>query len=52
MSKGQPKKPKPWRSAPGIYALNQHAPRYADRRTKRNRSRSDRERRALAEQSR
>jgi len=35
------------RGTPGVYALNQHAPRYADRRTRRNRSRADRKRRAI-----
>mgnify|MGYP000641958410 CR=1 FL=1 len=39
------------RGAPGNFQLNQHAPRYADRRTRRNRSRADRKRNAIREQA-
>jgi len=35
--------------APGNFALNTHAPRFADRRTKRNRSRAEIERKAVNE---
>ena len=34
----------------GPTQLNQHAPKFADRRTKRNRSRNDQKRRAIEEQ--
>jgi hypothetical protein len=37
--------------APGNFALNTHAPRFADRRTKRNRSRAEIERKAVNESS-
>lgn len=39
------------RGAPGNYALNQHAPRYADRRTRRNRDRAAVRRNAIRDQS-
>ena len=39
------------RGAPGNFQLNQHAPRYADRRTRRDRARSERERNAIREAS-
>ena len=34
----------------GVFMLNQHAPKFADKRTKRNRSRSEQKRKAIAEQ--
>ena len=37
------------RSSGGAFMLNQHAPRFAHKTTKRNRSRSDQRRRAIAE---
>lgn len=46
-AKGRKDKRPVWRGAPGNYALNRHAPRYADRRTKRNRSRSEVRRKAI-----
>lgn len=42
------KKPAPRvKGTKGHYHLNQHAPRFADRRTRRNRDRSSQERRAI-----
>lgn len=38
------------RAGSGSVQLNQHAPKFADKRTKRNRSRGDQKRRALADQ--
>ena len=35
----------------GVFMLNQHAPKFADKRTKRNRSRTEQNRRAIAEQN-
>lgn len=35
--------------ATGVVALNQHAPKFEDRRTKRNRSRGDQKRHAISE---
>ncbi len=37
------------RASGGVFMLNQHAPKFADKRTKRNRSRADQRRNALAE---
>lgn len=37
------------KGAEGVYRLNQHAPRYEHRATKRNRSRADQRRRAIRE---
>ena len=37
------------KGAAGIFALNQHAPKYAHRATRRNRTRADQRRRAIAE---
>jgi hypothetical protein len=48
--KKEPKSKQYVRSGGGIYALNQHAPRYAHRATKRNRSRSDQRRNAFSDQ--
>lgn len=48
--KRDPERERVGRGAPGNYALNQHAPRYADRRTKRNRTRSDQERKAIEQE--
>lgn len=44
------KKPNLVRAGAGHFALNQHAPRFADRRTKRNRDRAAQKRNAIAEQ--
>lgn len=43
------KRDKIGRGAPGNYALNQHAAKFHDRRTRRNRSRSEQERNAIGE---
>lgn len=37
------------RGSGGVFALNQHTDKFADKRTKRNRSRSEQRRRAIAE---
>lgn len=37
------------RSSGGAFMLNQHSAKFADKRTKRNRSRSDQRRKAIAE---
>jgi len=34
----------------GVFMLNQHAPKFGDRRTKRNRTKAEQKRRAIAEQ--
>jgi len=47
MSKNKRERERVGRGAPGNYALNQHAPRYADRRTRRNRSRDAQRRNAI-----
>ena len=44
------KKPELVRAGAGHFRLNQHAPVFADRRTKRNRDRATQKRRAIAEQ--
>lgn len=44
----KPKKPK-YRGAPGNYTLNQKVHKFADRRTRRNRSRSEKNRRAIGD---
>lgn len=44
------KKPELVRAGGGHFNLNQHAPVFADRRTKRNRDRSAQKRNAIAEQ--
>ena len=38
------------RGSGGVFMLNQHAPKFADKRTKRNRSRAEQNRRAISEQ--
>jgi hypothetical protein len=44
------KKQKPkHKGAAGVFALNQHTPRYAHRATKRNRTRADQRRHAIQE---
>lgn len=44
-------KPKLVRAGAGHFALNQHAPVFADKRTKRNRDRATQKRNAIAEQA-
>jgi hypothetical protein len=35
----------------GVFMLNQHAPKFGDRRTKRNRTKAEQKRRAIKEQN-
>jgi len=51
MGKSKRKRERVGRGAPGVFQLNQHAPRFADRRTRRNRSRDAQRRNAIREQS-
>ena len=43
-------KPSLVKAGAGFFALNQHAPKYADKRTKRNRDRAAQKRHAIGEQ--
>lgn len=43
-------KPNLVKAGGGMFMLNQHAPRYADKRTKRNRDKATQKRNAIAEQ--
>lgn len=49
MAKTHKDRPKLVRGS-GVFALNQHAPKFADKRTKRSRTRAAQKRKALAEQ--
>lgn len=47
MASKKPQTPPPGKGAPGNFRLNQHAPLFHDRRTRRNRDRASKERKAI-----